>query len=56
MRRRAGAQTAWLGQFTSHIHRTSGTVRLVTLLDGERILRAENLHTTHGPQLGVWHQ
>ena len=42
-----GAQTAWLGQFTGRrIHRTSGTVRLVTLLDGERIPRIENLHTT----------
>jgi hypothetical protein len=49
-----GAQTARLGQFTSRIHRTSGTVRLVTLLDGRRILRIENLHTTQGPQLRVW--
>jgi hypothetical protein len=40
-----GAQTVWLGQFASRIHRTSGTVRLVTLLDGEQILRIENLHT-----------
>jgi hypothetical protein len=53
---RRGAQAAWLGQFTSRIHRTSGTVRLVTLLDGRRILRIENLHTTQGPQLRVWHQ
>jgi hypothetical protein len=51
-----GAQTAWLGQFTSRIHRTSGTVRLVTLLDGERILWIANLHTTLGPQLRVWHR
>ena len=42
----AGAQTPWLGQFTSRIHRTSGAVRLVTLLDGRRILRFENLQTT----------
>jgi Electron transfer DM13 len=49
-----GAQTVWLGQFDSRIHRTSGTVRLVTLLDGEQILRIENLHTTQGPQLRVW--
>jgi hypothetical protein len=49
-----GAQTAWLGQFANRIHRTSGTVRLVTLLDGRRILRIENLHTTQDPQLGVW--
>jgi hypothetical protein len=51
-----GAQTAWLAQFTSRIHRTGGTVRLVTLLDGERILRIENLHTTRGPPLRVWHR
>jgi hypothetical protein len=49
-----GAQTVWLGQFASRIHRTSGTVRLVTLLDGRRILRIENRHTTQGPQLRVW--
>jgi hypothetical protein len=49
-----GAQTVCLGQFSSHIHRTTGTARLVTLIDGLRILRMENLHTTQGPQLCVW--
>jgi hypothetical protein len=51
-----GAHTAWRGQLTRRIHRTSGTVRLVTLLDGRRILRIANLHTTLGPQRRVWHQ
>lgn len=50
----AGAQTVYLGQFTSHIHRTTGTARLVTLLDDRRILRIEKLHATQGPQLRVW--
>lgn len=49
-----GAQTTCLGQFTSHIHRTTGTARLVTLIDGLQILRMENLQTTQGPQLRVW--
>jgi hypothetical protein len=49
-----GAQTTRLGEFASHIHRTSGTARLVTLPDGSRMLRLENLHATLGPQLRVW--
>jgi hypothetical protein len=48
-----GAQTAWLGQFASRTHRTSGTVRLVTLLDGERILRIENLQRYRAHGLGL---
>ena len=45
-----GAQTVWLAQSAGRTHRTSGTVRLVNLLDGERILRIENLqrHRAHG--------
>ena len=49
-----GAQTTCCGEFTGHIHRTSGVARLVTLGDGARILRLENLHTTLGPRLRVW--
>ena len=48
------ARTVYSGQFTSHIHRTTGTARLVTLPDDQRILRIEQLHTTQGPQLRVW--
>ncbi|WP_448439844.1 DM13 domain-containing protein [Mycobacterium paraintracellulare] len=49
-----GAQTTQLGEFTSHIHPTSGTARLATSPDGSRILRLDNLHATLGPQLRVW--
>ncbi|BCO52758.1 DM13 domain-containing protein [Mycobacterium paraintracellulare] len=49
-----GAQTTQLGEFTSHIHPTSGAARLATLPDGSRILRLDNLHATLGPQLRVW--
>jgi hypothetical protein len=49
-----GAHTTRIGQFTSHIHQTTGTARLLTLPDGLTIMRVENLHTTQGPQLPVW--
>lgn len=49
-----GVQTTQLGEFTSHIHPTSGTARLATSPDGSRILRLDNLHATLGPQLRVW--
>ena len=49
-----GAQITCSGEFTSHIHQTSGSARLLTLPDGSRILRVENLHATQGPQLRVW--
>ncbi len=49
-----GAQTTCCGEFTGHVHRTSGVARLVTLADGAQILRLENLHTTLGPRLRVW--
>src|SRR5262249_16608747 len=49
-----GARTTCSGEFTSHIHQTSGAAGLLTLPDGSRILRVENLHTTQGPRLRVW--
>jgi hypothetical protein len=49
-----GAQTTRCGEFTGHIHRTSGVARLMTLGDGARIVRLENLRTTLGPRLRVW--
>lgn len=49
-----GAQTTCCGEFTGHIHRTSGVARLMTLGDGARIVRLENLRTTLGPRLRVW--
>jgi hypothetical protein len=49
-----GAQTTRCGEFTGHIHRTSGVARLITMADGAQSLRLENLHTTLGPRLRVW--
>ncbi|ORB70571.1 hypothetical protein BST44_23135 [Mycobacterium scrofulaceum] len=53
-RRPPGARTTRCGEFTGHIHRTSGVARLLTVGDGAKILRLENLHTILGPRLRVW--
>ena len=42
------------GTFLSHEHATSGTVRVVALPDGRRVLRIEDLDTSNGPDLRVW--
>ena len=42
------------GTFISHEHPTSGTVRVIQLSDGTRVLRLENLQTSNGPMLEVW--
>ena len=42
------------GTFISHEHATTGTVQIVQLPDGNRILRLENLDTSNGPDLKVW--
>jgi Electron transfer DM13 len=42
------------GTFISHEHGTTGTVRIVELPDGRRILRLESLRTLNGPDLHVW--
>lgn len=42
------------GKFISHEHSTSGTVKILQLSDGSRVLRLENLETSDGPQLEVW--
>jgi len=42
------------GVFVSHEHDTSGTVRIVELADGGRVLRLEDFRTTNGPDLHVW--
>ena len=42
------------GTFISHEHATSGTVRLLQLADGRRVLRIEGLDTSNGPDLKVW--
>lgn len=42
------------GDFISHEHRTTGSVRVVGLPDGRRVLRIENLDTSNGPDLRIW--
>jgi hypothetical protein len=42
------------GQLISHEHTSSGTVRVLELPDGNRILRFEGLDTSDGPDLRVW--
>jgi len=42
------------GSFISHEHATTGTVRILELPDGSRILRIEGLDTSDGPDLKVW--
>lgn len=42
------------GGLISHEHGTSGTVRILELPDGSRVLRIEDLDTDNGPDLKVW--
>ena len=42
------------GKLISHEHASSGTVRILELPDGSRILRFEGLDTSDGPDLRVW--
>ncbi|GAA3386041.1 DM13 domain-containing protein [Cryptosporangium minutisporangium] len=42
------------GELITHEHETSGTVALLQLPDGSRVLRIENLKTSDGPDLKVW--
>lgn len=42
------------GAFISHEHATSGSVRILELADGTRVLRVEDLQTSDGPDLQVW--
>ncbi len=42
------------GMFVTHEHETTGSVRLLTLADGTRVLRIEDLDTSNGPDLRVW--
>ncbi|MEU8901429.1 DM13 domain-containing protein [Nocardia sp. NPDC048505] len=43
-----------IGRFISHEHTTSGSVVLLELPDGGRVLRLEELDTSDGPDLHVW--
>lgn len=42
------------GSLISHEYETSGTVKILQLDDGSRVLRLENLDTTDGPRVEVW--
>jgi hypothetical protein len=42
------------GTFVSHEHDTRGSVALLRLADGSRVLRLEKLDTSDGPDLKVW--
>lgn len=42
------------GALISHEHASSGTVKILELADGSRILRLEGLVTSDGPDLRVW--
>lgn len=50
----ATTRTLATGTFISHEHATTGTVRLLALADGRRVLRLEGLDTSNGPDLKVW--
>lgn len=42
------------GSLISHEYETSGTVQILELADGSRILRLEGLQTSDGPDLEIW--
>lgn len=42
------------GELISHEHETAGSVKVIELGDGSRILRIEGLETSDGPDLEVW--
>lgn len=42
------------GELISHEHSTTGTVQVLRLADGSRVLRLRNLDTSDGPLLKVW--
>ncbi|GAB2658608.1 DM13 domain-containing protein [Kribbella swartbergensis] len=46
--------TLLTGKLITHEHETTGTVAVLRLPDGSRILRLENLDTSDGPDLKVW--
>ncbi|WP_030670963.1 DM13 domain-containing protein [Streptomyces sp. NRRL B-1347] len=42
------------GELISHEHETSGSIRVLRLADGTRVLRLTDLDTSNGPALRVW--
>jgi hypothetical protein len=51
---KTGPVTLLTGKLITHEHETTGTVAVLRLADGSRILRLENLDTSDGPDLKVW--
>lgn len=47
-------RTIAAGAFISHEHATTGTVSVLLLPDGSRVLRVADLDTSDGPDLHVW--
>ncbi|WP_433168134.1 DM13 domain-containing protein [Kribbella sp. CA-247076] len=50
----AGPEVLLTGKLITHEHETEGTVAVLRLADGSRVLRLENLATSDGPDLKVW--
>jgi hypothetical protein len=42
------------GELVAHEHASSGTVAVLALPDGSRVLRLHGLRTSNGPKLKVW--
>lgn len=42
------------GPLITHEHETTGTVQVLRLPDGSRVVRLDDLRTSNGPQLKVW--
>jgi hypothetical protein len=49
-----GPERLFTGRFITHEHDTRGTVSILRLADGNRILRLEGLDTSDGPDLEIW--
>jgi hypothetical protein len=49
-----GPEVLLTGKLITHEHETQGTVSVLRLTDGSRVLRLENLATSDGPDLKVW--
>lgn len=47
-------KTLYTGTLISHEHDTTGTVSVLQLGNGQRVLRLEDLDTSDGPALYVW--
>jgi len=50
----AGPAVVARGELVAHEHASSGTVEVIALPDGSRVLRLQDLRTSNGPKLKVW--